>query len=150
MAVTDSKIAFELQNLVARFANSFDLKEWDHLGECLADSLYTDYRDLRGTPPETMSRERFVELRRIALQDLQTHHLSGNIEIDLAGQTAQLKVSMLIYRRNDAGEALNSHCLYIFGAEHGEYGWRINSITQRVLISGGNAGIHKGVVKDSR
>src|SRR5215471_5995029 len=53
-----------IQQLVARFANSFDVKDWLALAECLAEELHTDYSDLRGTPPETMSRSRFVELRR--------------------------------------------------------------------------------------
>jgi hypothetical protein len=81
--VPDLSTTFALQELVARFANSFDLKEWDRLGQCLADTLYTDYSELRGTPPETMSRDKFVQLRRSALQELQTHHLAGNLEIDL-------------------------------------------------------------------
>jgi hypothetical protein len=41
-----------IQQLVARFANSFDTKDWTGLGQCLADRLYTDYSDLRGTPPD--------------------------------------------------------------------------------------------------
>ena len=143
----DLSTTFALQELVARFANSFDLKEWDRLGQCLADTLYADYSDLRGTPPETMSRDKFVQLRRSALQELQTHHLAGNLEIDLTEGSANLKVSMVICRRNQAGEMLNTHCLYFLGAEQGEGGWRINSIRQRVLMSDGQAGVHKGIVK---
>jgi len=67
----------EIRRLIARFANAFDLKAWDALEACLADSLATDYSDLRGTAPEVMSRQRFVETRRTALDQLQTHHLSG-------------------------------------------------------------------------
>jgi len=140
----DPGTALELQNLAARFANSFDLKDWDRLGECLADSLYTDYRDLRGTPPETMPRERFVELRRAALQELRTQHLCGNIEIALDGTTADMKLSMLIHRRDGAGEAFDTHCLYLLRAVRGARGWRINSITQKVLANDGNSAIHKG------
>lgn len=141
----DSRTTFALQQLVARFANSFDIKDWTALGQCLANELYTDYSDLRGTPPETISRERFVELRRSALSDLHTHHLSGNVEIDLAEASANLKVSMVIYRQNDDGEALNTHCLYLLGAEHTESGWVINSITQKVLINEGRTTLHEGI-----
>ena len=143
----DPNTIFALQELVARFANSFDLKEWGHLGQCLADTVYTDYSELRGTPAETMSRDKFIQLRQSALQELQTHHLVGNLEIDLTGGQANLKVSMVIYRRNQAGETLNTHCLYFLGAEQGEGGWRINSMRQKVLMSHGQAGIHKGIVK---
>lgn len=143
----DPNTIFALQELVARFANSFDLKEWDRLGQCLADTLYTDYSELRGTPPETMSRDKFVQLRRSALQELQTHHLAGNLEIDLTGRSANLRVSMVIYRRNQARETLNTHCLYFMRAEQGQYGWRINSIRQKVLMGDGQTEIHKGIVK---
>ncbi|MFL6623715.1 MAG: hypothetical protein ACJ8NR_14105 [Sulfurifustis sp.] len=58
------------QRLIGRFANSFDLKAWDPLAGCLARTLYADYSDLRGAPPERMSREQFVESRSVALQHL--------------------------------------------------------------------------------
>lgn len=137
----------ELQDLVARFANSFDLKQWDRLGQCLTATLHTDYSDLRGTPPEILSRDEFVQRRRSALQDLQTHHLAGNLEVALSGAIANLKVSMAIYRRNGAGETFNTHCLYFFGAEQEEGVWRINSITQKVLMSYGQPAIHDGLSK---
>jgi len=75
----------EIRRLIARFANAFDLKAWDALEACLAESLATDYSDLRGTPPEVVARQRFVETRRTALGHLQTHHLSGNYEITVDG-----------------------------------------------------------------
>src|SRR5206468_2310114 len=72
-AVSDDESA--IRTLIARFANAFDLKAWDALDACLTESLHTDYSDLRGTPPETVSRQRFVELRRAALDHLATHHV---------------------------------------------------------------------------
>ncbi|MFN0316563.1 MAG: nuclear transport factor 2 family protein [Burkholderiales bacterium] len=106
---------FALQQLVARFANSFDTKDWTGLGQCVQAEIDTDYSDLRGTPPERMSRDRFVELRRTALHDLQTHHLSGNAEINISNTCGEVKASMVIYRRNANGETLNTHCMYVFG-----------------------------------
>ncbi len=134
-----------ITQLVARFANSFDLKNWDRLGECLADRVDTDYSDLRGTPPETLTRERFVELRRAALQDLDTHHLAGNIEVALRGNTGSATASMVIFRRSDDGQMLNTHCVYTLGLakEHGT--WRIRSIVQKVLWSDGDKSIHRGI-----
>lgn len=143
----DVVIVLELQALVSRFANSFDLKDWKRLGECLSESLYTDYRDLRGTAPEIISRDEFVRLRELALRDLDTHHLSGNVEVDVAGDRAQLKVSMLINRRSQGGETLATHCLYFLGAELQDGVWRICSIRQKVFINDGNVGIHKGIVR---
>src|SRR5262249_5693510 len=103
-----------IQQLVARFANSFDTKDWRALRECLADELHTDYSDLRGTPAETMPRSRFVELRRSALQSLQTHHLCGNVEIGGA-RPIEARVSMTIHRRAESGATFDTHCLYTFG-----------------------------------
>ena len=138
---------FALQQLVARFANSFDTKDWGGLEQCLKPDLYTDYSDLRGTPPEQMSNSHFVELRRTALQDLQTHHLSGNAEINVSASSGEVKVSMVIFRRNTNGEVLNTHCLYVFGVERVENHWLIGSIVQKVLISDGHKTIHKGILK---
>ena len=74
MALDDT---FAIQELLARFANSFDLKDWDGLQACLAERLAIDYTDLRGTPPETVSALDYVQARRKALEGLKTHHLSG-------------------------------------------------------------------------
>jgi hypothetical protein len=143
----DVATVLELQALVARFANSFDLKDWKGLGECLAESLHVDYQDLRGTPPETMSREEFVRLREVALQELDTHHLAGNLEVHASEDQAELRVSMMINRRSRGGDTLATHCLYFLGAEQHDGVWRIHSIRQKVLINDGNIAIHKGIVK---
>jgi len=145
--VSDLDDAFRLQQLIARFANSFDRKDWEGLGGCLSDTIHTDYSDLRGTAPETLSRERFVELRRTALQDLSTHHLSGNIEIQVDGAHGEVKVSMVIYRRSQGNEVLNTHCLYIFEVEKSHGQWTICSIVQKVYWSDGKTAIHPGIVK---
>ena len=142
----DSVAMLSLQGLVARFANSLDLKDWERLGQCLAATLHTDYSDLRGTPPETMSWKEF-ELRRAALEELETHHLTGQSEIDVTGPTANMTVSMVIYRRNAAGKTLNTHCIYFFGAVKEQGIWQIASIRQKVVMSDGDADIHKGIVR---
>lgn len=141
----DPDAAFELQQLVARFANSFDLKDWEGLGQCLSPEVFTDYSDLRGTPPETVSREIFVALRRTALDALRTHHLAGNVEIAVTGATAALKVSMVIHRQAETGESLTTHCLYLMGAERSDTAWSICSLTQKVLLNYGNQAVHKGI-----
>ncbi len=143
--MNDVSEVFAIQQLIAQFANSFDMKDWTALGECLADELATDYSELRGTPPETMTRARFLELRRSALQLLRTHHLGGNVEIKLAQSVAEAKVSMVIYRGAESGEIFNTHCLYMFGLVRVEGRWVIKSIVQKVLMNDGQRHIHKGV-----
>jgi len=141
----DPSAVLALQSLVARFANSFDLKDWDGLKDCFASSIDTDYSDLRGTPPETISSEEFIRLRKAALQDLQTHHLAGNVEVAVFGTTGSVKASMAIYRRDPSGQSFDTHCLYSFGVAQTDGVWRINSIKQKVFMNDGQQGIHKGI-----
>jgi hypothetical protein len=144
--MTDLIKEFAIRQLVSRFANSFDLKDWEALKSCLTESLYTDYSSLRGTPPETMTRDRFVELRRSALDALRTHHLLGNLETELSGAGGAARVSAVIFRKSASGEVLNTHCIYELEVVHAAGTWRISSIIQRVLWSDGNPEIHRGVL----
>lgn len=132
------------RRLLARFANSFDLKDWEGLGGCLANQLHTDYSALRGTPPETLTRARFLELRRTALQELQTQHLAGLPEIAVDGDTARIRAPMAIFRRRPDGVVFNTHCLYLFETAREDGAWRIRSIVQHVYWSDGQAAIHAG------
>jgi hypothetical protein len=124
----------ELHALVAKFANSFDLKDWQALGECLADSVYVDYSELRGTPAETLTREQFVAPRREGMVNLKTHHLAGNIESKIEGSHADLKVSMMVVIVKPDGERISAHCVYFMNAARGDGGWRFVDIRQKVLI----------------
>ena len=124
------------------------MKTWDELETCLAPTLHTDYSELRGTPPETMSNVRYVELRRTALHALATQHLMANHQIDVEGKHARMKVSAIIWRKNTDGTVLNTHCVYLFEAEKIAGHWKISSITQKVLWSDGDATIHAGISKN--
>jgi len=114
---------------------------------CLAATIHTDYSDLRGTPPETISNKRFVELRRKALEPLATQHLMGNHEVEVDGDTAQATVSCVIFRKSADGGTLNTHCLYFFGLAREADGWKIAAIRQKVLINDGDTAVHNGIVK---
>lgn len=138
---------YGINQLISRFSNSFDLKAWGDLKDCLTESIYTDYSELRGTPPETMSGIKFVELRRQALQHLKTHHLAGNGEISITGDEGSVRVSMIIYRKDESGEVLNTHCLYLFGVKKVGETWKICSIVQKVFWSDGDTSIHQGIRK---
>ena len=136
-----------VMRILSRFANCFDTKQWDEMTHCLAPVLYTDYSDLRGTPPETLSNTRFVELRHEALDKLATHHLFGNHEIELLGDVAKAKVSAVIFRRAADGETLHTHCLYLFELRKAPQDWKICAITQKIYWSEGNKRIHAGIVQ---
>lgn len=133
-----------IQELIAKFANSFDLKDWDGLQACLTESIYTDYSDLRGTPPETITAADYVRLRREALDHLKLHHLVSNYEIDFpdAGG-ATCRASMIVWRKSEAEEFI-THCVYTFQLIKLNGDWKINGITQKVLWNDGKSSIHSG------
>lgn len=127
-----------VRRVIAKFANSFDARAWDELESCLTDAIYTDYSDLRGTPPESMTRRDYVGACRSALQNLQTQHLTANIEVYINGSTATARVSALIFRRDPAGQNSTTHCLYLLGLQARGDEWAICSLVQRVLWGEGS------------
>ena len=134
-----------IQDLIARFANSFDVKDWDGLRSCFTESLYTNYSDLRGTSPETIDAGEYVRLRREALDHLKLHHLVGNYEINFPeSKQAICRASMVVWRKSDAEDFI-THCVYIFQLVKQNKTWKISGITQKVLWSEGTSSIHEGV-----
>lgn len=132
----------DIRQLIARFANCFDTKDWQSLQDCLTGAVYTDYTDLRGTPPETVSSEAYVATRKESLRNLTTHHLSGNYEIQYADDhQATCRASMIIWRKT--GEAqFTTHCIYTFRIQKMKAAWKISGITQKVLWNEGDPAIH--------
>ena len=134
----------EIQALIARFANSFDAKDWRGLEACFTASLYTDYSDLRGTPPATVKASEYVAARREALGHLKLHHLVSNYEIAFTDAgNATCRASMIVWRKSDE-EEFTSHCVYEFQLTKEDSEWKISGITQRVLWNEGTVSIHKG------
>jgi SnoaL-like domain len=127
-----------VRRLLAKFANSIDLKAWEELGECVADAIYTDFSDLRGSPPESLTRLDFVATRRTALEPFKTHHLVSNVEVYINGSSATARVSAMIFRRQKVGQVFDSHCLYLIGLQSKDAQWQICSIVQRVFWSDGS------------
>lgn len=134
----------KIQEVIARFASSFDVKDWSGLESCFTESLYTDYSDLRGTPPETISASEYARLRRESLDHLKLHHLVGNYEIDLTdADSATCRASMVVWRKSDT-EEFTSHCIYTFKLAKLDSIWKISGITQKVLWNEGTSSIHTG------
>jgi hypothetical protein len=135
---------FKIQEMIARFANSFDIKDWNGLESCFTDSLNTDYSDLRGTAPEKVKASEYVSARRESLDPLKLHHLVSNYEIDLINSnTATCRASMIVWRKSDE-EEFTSHCVYTFQLTKQESDWKISGITQKVLWNEGTQSIHRG------
>jgi hypothetical protein len=135
---------FKIQEVIARFANSFDVKDWDGLEACFTELLYTDYSDIRGTPPQNVTANEYARSRRESLDHLKLHHLVSNYEIELPdATTATCRASMIVWRKSDE-EEFTSHCIYIFQLTKLGSSWKISGITQRVLWNEGISSIHKG------
>lgn len=138
------KDILEIQKVIARFANSFDVKDWSGLESCFTESLYTDYSDLRGAPPQTVTASEYVRQRRESLDHLKLHHLVGNYEIDFPdSNSATCRASMVVWRKSET-EEFTSHCVYDFQLTKQNENWRISGIAQKVLWNEGNSSIHKG------
>ncbi len=134
----------KIEAVIARFATSFDVKDWDGLQSCFTDSLYTDYGDLRGTPPQTVTAADYVAGRRESLDPLKLHHLVSNYEVEFTNaDSATCRASMIVWRRSDT-EEFTSHCVYLFQLAKQKSEWKISGITQKVLWNEGTAIIHQG------
>ncbi len=134
-----------IRNVIHRFANAFDTKDWAKLATCLADIIECDYSDLRNSNG-SCSRGEYVEKRQKSLAPLITQHLFSNIEvIDLQKSHAQLQASAVIYRRNNAEVFFNTHAIYQFSLKKIDNHWVINEISQKVLWNEGDKRIHAGV-----
>ncbi len=141
MALEDQ---LKIQAVIARFATSFDVKDWDGLQSCFTESLYTDYGDLRGTPPQTVTAAAYASGRRESLGHLKLHHLVSNYEIDFPDAShATCRASMIVWRKSET-EEVTSHCIYLFQLTRQASDWKISSITQKVLWNEGVPSIHKG------
>jgi hypothetical protein len=134
-----------LSNLIARFALSFDMKDWGALRDCLADRVHTDYSDLRGAPAATVDADDYVRARRDALEHLLLHHVVGSAEIVIRGASATCRAAMMIWRKSGE-ETFATHALYTFGARK-DASWKLDAITQKVLWNDGSPTIHGGAVR---
>jgi 3-phenylpropionate/cinnamic acid dioxygenase small subunit len=134
----------KIEAAIARFATSFDVKDWEGLQACFTESLYTDYGDLRGTPPQTVSAADYVAGRRASLEDLKLHHLVSNYEVDFKDSNSAIcRASMIVWRKTDT-EEFTSHCVYLFQLTRQKSDWKISGITQKVLWNEGTPAIHPG------
>jgi len=139
---------FKIQEVIARFANSFDIKDWNALEACLTESLFTDYSDLRGTPPQNVSAAEYTSSRRESLDQLKLHHLVSNYEIEFSDVTTAIcRASMIVWRASEE-EEFTSHCFYIFQLTKLGSDWKISGITQKVFWNEGTSSLHTGAKRN--
>jgi hypothetical protein len=139
-------VEFEIQKTISRFANSFDLKDWELMKSVLSDKVIVDYSDLRGEPAKVVDSDAYVQSRKDALANLHTHHLIGNFEIEFSQNSARVRASSTIFRKS-GDRIFNTHAIYEFGLIKGlGTGWLIDSIKQSVLWNDGDSTVHNAAI----
>ena len=145
MASTDDKLA--CNDLLCRFFQSFDDKDWTAMRACLADEVFTDYSSFRDVPAGTISGDRYVKQRQAALNSLDMQHNFLNLAIDVSGDYADARCNYIIHRFHPSFDGTNdqyfhSYGHYRLGFRRETDGWRIARITQVLLRNHGNSEIH--------
>lgn len=134
-----------ISNLLFKFANSFDTKDWDGLESTLMDNIECDYQSLRGKTG-TYTKKEYVNSRKEALSHLKTQHLFSNLEIRSEEMYAYCRLSAIIYRQDNEGKKFDSHVIYNFELNkllNNE--WKILKIKQSILWNEGDFTIHEGL-----
>lgn len=129
----------EVQQVIGRFMNSFDLKDWILMRSTLTDTLVVDYRDLKGEAPKVVSAVDYVDSRETSLAQLTTHHLIANFDINIHANSAKAKANCLIYRTNGE-QTCRSHAVYTFALRLVDHNsWKIAGIKQKILWNEGES-----------
>jgi len=132
-------------DVVLEFARALDVKDWAACRRCFMDEIETDYSDLRGEPPSTVTADDFVALRRTALEKLTTLHLSANHLVTVEGDRATCVSVAVIHRfRPDDAERFDTYCGYTHTLARTASGWKISKVKQTVYWNTGNPDVHAG------
>jgi len=142
-----------ISELLVRFFQAFDEKDWPTMRECLCDEVFADYASSRGAPASTISAGRYVEQRRTSLQTLDMRHRFLNLRMDVepVGRSAIASCDYVIHRYHPSFESSDNHYFhsyghYVFAFLNDSGIWRISRITQQVVRSHGHREI-QGVTR---
>jgi 3-phenylpropionate/cinnamic acid dioxygenase small subunit len=148
-SMSDPAIHNAINDLLTRFFQAFDEKNWRTIRACLCDEVFADCSSFRNSPPAMMTGDQYVEQRRFALRSLDTQHNIANLRVwlDESTQTATARCNFVIHRfgpsvDGDGGDYFHSYGSYEFVFVCGNPGWRILHIAQELLRSVGDGQIH--------
>ena len=141
-----------INDLLTRFFQAFDDKDWRMTRICLCDELFIDYSSFRGVPASAVTGDQYVALRQIALQALEMQHnfLNLRVELDAAAESATARCNYIIHRFPSLADGgsdryLHSYGHYLFAFARIGDAWRIARITQKLLRNQGDREIHPAV-----
>jgi hypothetical protein len=136
-------------DLLARFFQSFDDKDWLEMRNCLADEVFADYSSFRDRPAGTIPADAYVDQRRRALQALVMQHnfLNLRVEVHPDARHATARCNYIIHRFHPAivggGDGyFHSYGHYRFTFVNLAGAWRIRGISQHLLQNSGNPELH--------
>jgi hypothetical protein len=137
-----------IHDLLTRFFQAFDDKNWGMMRDCLCDEVFVSDGSFRKLPPTRGTGDRYVAERRASLEGLEMQHNFSNlrVEVDATADTAVARCNYSIhrFRRSFGGMAPQYfHCFghYVLAFVSIGGAWRISSITQHRLR---NHGIPEG------
>jgi hypothetical protein len=135
----------EINDLLTRFFQAFDEKDWPVMRDCLCDQVFADYSSFRRAPAATVAADGYVDQRRSALQALDTQHnfLNLRVELDRAGAMATARCNYMIQRFHSLYDGYyHSQGHYLFTLTRVGGVWKISRIVQHLLRSQGDPEIH--------
>lgn len=141
MPITDDRSA-----VLTRMLHAIDELDWAGVRACLADGVRTDYTELFGGEPETLSGDALVERWQGLLPGFDaTQHLTGPclVEEDHDGGV-RVRTHVRGYHHiadAEGGPVWAVHGHYAAPLERAGDGWRIAGITLRVFYQEGNTGL---------
>ena len=143
MAMSRAADTIAINDLLCRFFQAFDDKDWAAMRSCLADAVWTDYASFRDVPPGEITGDRYVAQRRAALSALDMQHNFLNLRVDLDGDNASARCNYVIHRfAPDSAAFFHSYGHYEFGFRRIDGAWRIARIRQVLLRNQGDPEIH--------
>jgi len=138
---------FAIHDLVCRFQQAFDDRDWPAMRACLAERVFVDYSSFRAVPGGEITGDRYVAQREAALSALDMQHNFLNLRVSVDGDRAHGRCNYAIHRFHPdfparAGGFFHSYGHYVFGFVRGADGWRIDRIEQHLLRNHGDPEIH--------
>jgi hypothetical protein len=120
---------------VNRVAMSADLRDWDAVRACMADTVLVDYTSLVGGTPAEVPADQLIDGWRATLPGFDaTQHLLGNHQVTLRGDEADCLAHFQAQHRIGTGAQARIWELdgtYRHSLLRQPAGWRIRAVTMR-------------------
>jgi hypothetical protein len=140
-----------VNDLLTRFFEAFDDKNWLMMRDSLCDEVFTDDSSFSDIPPRTVPRDRYVDQRRAArgALDMQHNMLNLRVDVDAGAERAVARCNYVIHRfhpsSNGTDHCLHSYGHYIFAFAKVGVTWKIARITQNPVRNHGRREIYSAV-----